>query len=87
MFFDNVRVPQDALVGKLNEGWTVAKALLGFERLNIGSPRRPQYALMRLEMLAARKGFSTTRVSSIASRNSSSISRTSRRSTRAMSSK
>jgi alkylation response protein AidB-like acyl-CoA dehydrogenase len=57
VFFDNVRVPQDALVGKLNEGWTVAKALLGFERLNIGSPRRPQYALMRLELLARAKGL------------------------------
>jgi alkylation response protein AidB-like acyl-CoA dehydrogenase len=59
VFFDNVRVPQDALVGKLDEGWTVAKALLGFERLNIGSPRRPQYALMRLEMLARAKGLLT----------------------------
>jgi alkylation response protein AidB-like acyl-CoA dehydrogenase len=57
VFFDNVRVPRDALVGKLNEGWTIAKALLGFERLNIGSPRRPQYALMRLELLARAKGL------------------------------
>ena len=57
VFFDNVRVPKDRLVGKLNDGWTVAKALLGFERLNIGSPRRPQYALMRLEMLARAKGL------------------------------
>jgi alkylation response protein AidB-like acyl-CoA dehydrogenase len=57
VFFDDVRVPHDALVGKLNEGWTIAKALLGFERLNIGSPRRPQYALMRLEMLARAKGL------------------------------
>jgi alkylation response protein AidB-like acyl-CoA dehydrogenase len=57
VFFDNVRVPRDRLVGKLNEGWTVAKALLGHERLNIGSPRRPQYALMRLEMLARAKGL------------------------------
>ena len=57
VFFDNVRVSKDALVGKLNEGWTVAKALLGFERLNIGSPRRPQYALMRLEMLGRAKGL------------------------------
>jgi alkylation response protein AidB-like acyl-CoA dehydrogenase len=31
--------------------------LLGFERLNIGSPRRPQYALARLEMLARAKGL------------------------------
>ncbi len=57
VFFDNVRVPADALVGKLNQGWTVAKALLSYERLNIGSPRRPQYALLRLEMLARAKGL------------------------------
>jgi alkylation response protein AidB-like acyl-CoA dehydrogenase len=57
VFFDNVRVPRDTLVGKMNEGWTIAKALLGFERLNIGSPRRPQYALMRLETLARAKGL------------------------------
>lgn len=57
VFFDNVRVPRDTLVGRMNEGWTIAKALLGFERLNIGSPRRPQYALMRLEMLARAKGL------------------------------
>jgi alkylation response protein AidB-like acyl-CoA dehydrogenase len=57
VFFDNVRVPVSALVGKLNAGWTVAKALLSFERLNIGSPRRPQYALRRLEMLARAKGL------------------------------
>src|SRR3954469_17848815 len=57
VFFDDVRVPRDALVGKLNDGWTIAKPLLGFERLNIGSPRRPQYALMRLEMLARARGL------------------------------
>jgi alkylation response protein AidB-like acyl-CoA dehydrogenase len=57
VFFDDVRVPREALVGQLNDGWSVAKALLGFERLNIGSPRRPQYALMRLEMLARAKGW------------------------------
>jgi alkylation response protein AidB-like acyl-CoA dehydrogenase len=57
VFFDHVRVPRENLVGELNEGWTVAKALLSFERLNIGSPRRPQYALRRLEMLARAKGL------------------------------
>lgn len=31
-FFDNVRVPKENLVGKLNEGWSVAKALLRHER-------------------------------------------------------
>jgi len=32
VFFDNVRVPKTNLVGKENEGWTVAKYLLEFER-------------------------------------------------------
>jgi alkylation response protein AidB-like acyl-CoA dehydrogenase len=57
VYFDNVRVPRENLVGALNDGWTVAKALLGFERLGIGSPRRPQYALQRLEMVARAKGL------------------------------
>ncbi len=57
VFFDDARLPADALVGGLNQGWTIAKALLGFERLNIGSPRRPQYALRRLEMIARAKGL------------------------------
>ena len=57
VYFDNVRIPRDALVGELNRGWTVAKALLSYERLNIGSPRRPQYALNRLEMIARAKGL------------------------------
>jgi hypothetical protein len=57
VFFDNARVPREALIGALHDGWTVAKALLGFERLGIGSPRRPQYALNRLEMVARAKGL------------------------------
>jgi len=59
VFFDNVRVPRAALVGEPNQGWTVAKALLSYERLNIGSPRRPQYALNRLERIARAKGLFT----------------------------
>ncbi len=31
-FFDQVRVPKENLVGKLNEGWTIAKELLQHER-------------------------------------------------------
>ncbi|MBW1758620.1 MAG: acyl-CoA dehydrogenase, partial [Deltaproteobacteria bacterium] len=31
-FFDNVEVPKENIVGGLNQGWTVAKALLGHER-------------------------------------------------------
>ena len=57
VYFDDVRVPSAGLVGKLNDGWNIAKALLSFERLNIGSPRRPQYALRRLEAVARAKGL------------------------------
>ncbi len=31
-FFDNVKVPKENLVGELNKGWTIAKALLQYER-------------------------------------------------------
>ena len=52
VFFDNVRIPADHLVGEVNQGWTMAKALLGFERVMIGSPKQSAYALARLRMLA-----------------------------------
>ena len=56
-FFDDVRIPRRNLVGELNQGWTVAKALLGFERLNNGSPRRVQYPLRKLEIVARQRGL------------------------------
>lgn len=52
VFFDNVRVPRANLVGELNQGWTVAKSLLGFERLFVGSPKQSQHALQQLTNLA-----------------------------------
>ena len=58
VFFDNVRVPKDNLVGAVNQGWTMAKALLGFERVMIGSPKQSAYALARLRRLAQRMGVS-----------------------------
>jgi alkylation response protein AidB-like acyl-CoA dehydrogenase len=48
VFFDNVRVPRRNLVGQPNDGWKIAKALLGFERLFVGSPKTAQYALSLL---------------------------------------
>ena len=57
VFFDNVRTHKDNLVGKLNEGWTIAKGLLTFERLNIGSPRRPLQAFEQLDTLARTRGL------------------------------
>jgi alkylation response protein AidB-like acyl-CoA dehydrogenase len=57
VFFDNVRVPADNLVGEINQGWTVAKALLGFERLFTGSPKHAQHTLNQLEKLARQSGL------------------------------
>ena len=57
VFFDNVRVPLLNLVGELNQGWTVAKALLGFERLFTGSPKHSQHTLHQVEKLAAQRGL------------------------------
>ena len=57
VFFDDVRTHKDNLVGKLNEGWTIAKGLLTFERLNIGSPRRPLQAFEQLDTLARARGL------------------------------
>ncbi|HEX4261828.1 MAG TPA: acyl-CoA dehydrogenase family protein [Acetobacteraceae bacterium] len=55
-FFDDVRVPHANLVGEVNRGWSMAKNLLGFERIFIGSPKLSAYALARLRQLASRMG-------------------------------
>jgi alkylation response protein AidB-like acyl-CoA dehydrogenase len=52
VFFENVRVPVGNLVGQLNEGWGIAKDLLGFERIFAGSPQQSRQALHHLEQLA-----------------------------------
>lgn len=57
VFLDNVRVPRANLVGEINRGWTLAKALLGFERIFTGSPKRCQYVLGRLELAAQQRGL------------------------------
>jgi 3-oxocholest-4-en-26-oyl-CoA dehydrogenase alpha subunit len=49
VFFDNVRVPRDCLLGEINRGWYVATATLDFERSGIqrviGSYRNYQQLL------------------------------------------
>lgn len=57
VFFDNVRVPKQNIVGELNAGWSIAKALLSFERLFIGSPKYSQYTLQRLDEVIAERGL------------------------------
>ncbi len=56
VFFDTVRVPKRWTVGAVNQGWTMAKNLLGFERIYLGSPKLSGYALSRLKLLAERMG-------------------------------
>lgn len=43
VYFDNVRVPKDAVIGTVNEGWQAAVTMLGHERVSLGS-RRPAKA-------------------------------------------
>jgi|SRR5690554_1930478 len=56
VFFDDVRVPVSALVGEENQGWTLAKSVLSHERIFLGAPTRPEYALSRLQALAEARG-------------------------------
>jgi len=37
VFFDDVHVPEDAVIGEVNNGWTVAVAMLRYERVTIGT--------------------------------------------------
>jgi len=56
VFFDDVKVPAENLVYEDSKGWTVAKYLLGYERMNtgrIGESKR---------QLAALKEFSSSRM-------------------------
>ena len=56
VFFDNVRVPVANLVGKLNDGWRVANALLANERLGSGSPQMCFDVLERVKQVAKKTG-------------------------------
>lgn len=57
VFFDQVRVPRGNVVGELNAGWGIAKALLGFERLFSGSPKHAGHALQQIFSLARQRGL------------------------------
>ena len=56
VWFDNVEVPADQLVGEENKGWTYAKHLLAHERTNIADVNRAKRELERLKRIAAVEG-------------------------------
>jgi alkylation response protein AidB-like acyl-CoA dehydrogenase len=53
VFFDNVRVPADQLVGQENSGWDYAKFLLGSERTNVVAVGQTKARVLRIKRLAA----------------------------------
>ncbi|MCI0545831.1 MAG: acyl-CoA dehydrogenase family protein [Candidatus Rokubacteria bacterium] len=53
VFFDEVRVPAENLVHEEGKGWTVAKYLLGYERMGTGRIGASKRELVRLKELAA----------------------------------
>jgi len=57
VFFDNVVVPAGNLVGKLNDGWRIANALLGHERLGTSNPQFVLIALDRIKTMARASGI------------------------------
>jgi alkylation response protein AidB-like acyl-CoA dehydrogenase len=54
VFFDEVKVPAENLVHEEGKGWTVAKYLLGYERMGTGNIGVSKRELARLKDLAAR---------------------------------
>ena len=52
VFFEDVRVPRQQLVGELNQGWQVANTTLAHERNMLGSTTRTQQMFNSLLRLA-----------------------------------
>jgi alkylation response protein AidB-like acyl-CoA dehydrogenase len=57
VWFDNVEVPADQLIGEENQGWTYAKYLLAHERTNIADVNRGKRELERLKRIAKAEGL------------------------------
>ncbi len=56
VWFDNVEVPIENLVGEENKGWNYAKYLLAHERTNIADVNRSKRELERLKKIAQQEG-------------------------------
>jgi alkylation response protein AidB-like acyl-CoA dehydrogenase len=61
VFFDDVRVPKENLIGKQDEGWTYAKYLLEFERGNAYAPGLKR-SLKKVRTIAAAEGMDGKRL-------------------------
>ncbi|MEJ6005220.1 acyl-CoA dehydrogenase family protein [Paucibacter sp. AS339] len=57
VFFDNVEVPVENLIGEEHRGWTYAKYLLAHERSNIADVNRAKRELERLKRIATQEGL------------------------------
>ncbi|MBM3355005.1 MAG: pimeloyl-CoA dehydrogenase large subunit, partial [Betaproteobacteria bacterium] len=55
VFFENVKVPAENLIYEEGKGWTVAKYLLGHERMNTGRIGASKRELAKLKDFAARQ--------------------------------
>jgi len=55
VFFDDVKVPAENRVHKEGDGWTVAKYLLGYERMNTGQVGASKRELTKLKALASQQ--------------------------------
>ena len=56
VWFDNVEVPADNLIGEENKGWTYAKFLLSHERTGIADVNRAKRELERVKRIAKAEG-------------------------------
>lgn len=57
VFFDNVKVGVECILGEPNKGWAVARSLLGFERIWAGSPKRAFKVLLILRQRMEERGL------------------------------
>ena len=56
VFLDDVRVPMANVIGEINDGWTVATALLANERTGSANPMRSVMALREIRAAASASG-------------------------------
>jgi alkylation response protein AidB-like acyl-CoA dehydrogenase len=56
VFLDDVAVPAENLVGTLNDGWRIANALLGHERIGTSNPQFVLTTLERIKTMARASG-------------------------------